>query len=110
MRKRRQGEGVEGKRRKSDQFQYQLQQKGEYYQSHYIPESVGSNSNNALWTLLRGEARGKVKDIVRERREVEARLIGIAQPGPAGDSQDTLRGMHLHTKQLHWPCTKVPAM
>ena len=75
-----------------------------------LPESVGGNGNNALWTLLRGEARGKVKDIVRERREVEARLIGIAQPGAAGDGKDTLRGVHLHTKQLHWPCAKIPVV
>ena len=75
-----------------------------------LPESVGSDGNNTFRTLFRGETRGKVEDIVGERSEVEARLIGIAEPGPTGDSQDTLRRMHLHTKQLHWPCAKVPAM
>lgn len=38
---------------------------------------------------------------------MESGLVGVRQPGPTGDRQDTLRAMHADTEQLHRSSAKV---
>lgn len=51
------------------------------------PQGIGGDGHNALRALLRGEARGKLQGLVRQGREMETRLVGIAQPWAAWHGQ-----------------------
>lgn len=73
-----------------------------------IPECVCSNGHNSLRTLFGGEARSVVEDVIGERGEMEARLVGVGEPGATRDCQHTLRTLHPHSEQLHRPRTQVP--
>ena len=63
-----------------------------------IPEGVGSDGDDSLGTLLGGEAGGIVEDVVGEGSEVEPGLVGVGEPGSAGDCQHALRAMHPHSE------------
>lgn len=52
------------------------------------PQGVGGDGHDALGALLRGEARGVLQRLVGKGRQVEAGLVRVAQPGPAGHGQD----------------------
>lgn len=58
-----------------------------------VPQGVGGNGHDAFRALLRGKARGVLQGLVRERRQVEARLVRVAEPGAAG------HGQHLKQRQ-----------
>ena len=44
------------------------------------PQGIGGDGHNALRALFRGEARGKLQGLIRQGREMETRLVRIAQP------------------------------
>ena len=49
-----------------------------------------------------------LQDVVGEGGEVEAGLVGVAEPGTAGHGQHALARVHLHAEQLHRTRAKVP--
>lgn len=52
-----------------------------------VPQGVRGNGHYALGALLGGEARGVLQGLVRQRGQMEARLVRVAEPGAAGHCQ-----------------------
>lgn len=59
------------------------------------PQGIGGDGHNALWTLFRGKARCKFQGLIRQRGEMETRLVRIAQPWAAW------HGQHLREEKKH---------
>lgn len=58
-----------------------------------IPQSVGGNSHDAFGALLWGKARRILQGLVRQRGQMEARLVWVAEPGA------TRHGQHLAVRR-----------
>lgn len=53
-----------------------------------LPQRVGGNGHDAFRALLRGEAGGVLQSFVGQGSQVEAGLVGVAEPGAAGHGQN----------------------
>ena len=51
------------------------------------PKCVGGDGHDALGALFRGEAGSVLQGLVGQGREVEPRLVGVAEPGAARHGQ-----------------------
>lgn len=86
-----------------------------------VPQSVGGDGHDAFGTLLRGKPRGVLQGLVRQRRQMEARLVRVAEPGAAGHGQHLKQEKHKDSRlpqSVPWqswgyctlPCRKVKSM
>lgn len=87
-----------------------------------VPQSVGGDGHDAFGTLLRGKPRGVLQGLVRQGRQMEARLVRVAEPGAAGHGQHLKQGKQQRFKDFlnqgrgnrwgYWtlPCRKVKSM
>jgi len=64
--------------------------------------------DDALGTLLGGEAAGVLEALVGEGREVEAALVHVAEPGAAGEGEHGLGALHSDLEEFDWPRAQVP--
>ena len=71
-------------------------------------QRVDGDGDDALGTLLGGEAAGVLEALVGEGREVEAALVHVAEPGAAGQRQHGLGALHSDLEEFDWPRAQVP--
>lgn len=53
-----------------------------------LPQGVGGDGYDTLRTLFRGKAGRVFQSLVGQRRQVEAGLVGVAEPGAAGHGKN----------------------
>ena len=72
-----------------------------------LPQGIRSNGYNSFRTLLRGERGSVLQHVIRERSQMEPRLVGVAQPCSTGHSYHGLSTVDTDTEQPHSSSTKV---
>lgn len=55
-----------------------------------IPQCVGGNGHYAFRALFGGKARGILQSFIRQRGQMEARLVRVTEPGATGHCQHLL--------------------
>ena len=73
----------------------------------YLPQSVGRDGDDTLWTLLRAKARGVLQTLVRQGRQVESILVVVTQPGATAHGEDGLVTLHPDAEKLDGSRTQV---
>ena len=64
------------------------------------PQGVGRDGDDAFRALFRGEAGSVLERLVRERCEMEAILVSVGEPSPAGHGQHGIVPLHADAEEL----------